>query len=143
MKLKIKLVDPSMPLPSYQTLGSVAFDLYSRTDLKIMPKSLGFIPLNIIAEIEDKDYALLIVPRSSTPKKKGLLIPHGIGIIDHDFCGKNDEIHFQCYNFSDKVVKIEKGERVAQGLLVKIAVADIVEVKKTKQKSRGGFGSTG
>jgi dUTP pyrophosphatase len=143
MKIKLKLIDDSLPLPSYQTDGSVAFDLYSRIDLEIKPKSLGFVPLNIVAEIGDKDYALLIVPRSSTPKKKSLLIPHGIGIIDHDFCGEDDEIHFQCYNFSNESVKIEKGERIAQGILVKTTIADIEKVDNVSKNSRGGFGSTG
>jgi len=39
---------------------------------------------------------------------------------------------------------IEKGERIAQALLVKIAkVEDFEEVARMSKKSRGGFGSTG
>ena len=89
MDLKIKLVDPTLPLPQYQTAGSVGFDLYARKDTVIEPQSLGLIPLNIVSQVP-VGYMLLVVPRSSTPKKKGLLIPHGIGVIDQDYCGEED-----------------------------------------------------
>jgi len=142
MKIEIKLVDSSLPLPSYQTDGAVAIDLYSRIDMEIAPKSLGFVPLNIIVKVP-KDHALLVVPRSSTPKKKSLLIPHGIGIIDNDFHGEHDEVNFQCFNFGDTPVEIKKGERIAQGLFVKIGMVEIEQVDEVKKESRGGFGTTG
>ena len=40
MKVKIKRVDKSLPLPKYETSGAVAFDLYSRIDMEIFPKQL-------------------------------------------------------------------------------------------------------
>ena len=142
MNIKIKLIDSTLPLPSYQTTGSVAFDLYSRVDMEIESHKIALIPLNITIKTPE-GFAFLVVPRSSTPKKKGLLIPHGIGIIDQDYCGENDEVMFQCYNFSDEVVKIEKGERVAQGMFVRIEKGDFEVVEKIEAKTRGGFGSTG
>ena len=77
MKINIKLIDPSLPLPAYQTPGAVAFDLYSRIDAVIKPKSLERLPTNIIVEVP-KGYMLEIKDRSSTLKKKGLLI---VGVI--------------------------------------------------------------
>lgn len=142
MQLSISRIDSSLPLPEYQTAGSVGFDLYSRVTMTIAPHSLALIPLNIIAKTPE-GYMLLVVPRSSTPKKKGLLIPHGIGVVDQDYCGPKDELLFQVYNFTDLRVTIEKGERVAQGLLVRIGVADIVEKEIVVKESRGGIGSTG
>jgi dUTP pyrophosphatase len=86
----------------------------------------------------------IVVPRSSTPKKKGLLIPHGIGIIDQDYCGPDDEVLFQVLNFTNKIIIVEKGERLAQGCFVPVARVNFNEVKKvTSDKSRGGLGSTG
>lgn len=142
MKLLLKRIDTSLPLPQYQTKGSVGFDLFSRVDMEIKPHELGLVPLNIIARIP-KGYMLLVVPRSSTPRKKGLLIPHGIGVIDQDYCGDEDELLFQVYNFTHTVTHVKKGERIAQGLLVKIAAPALNEVKKAYKKSRGGLGSTG
>jgi dUTP pyrophosphatase len=142
MKVKVKRIDLSLPLPQYHTEGSVCFDLLARIAMEIAPKSLGLIPTNIIIETPP-GYMFMVVPRSSTPKKKGLLIPHGLGIIDQDYSGPNDEVLFQVYNFTDTVVKIEKGERLAQGGFVRMDKAEFDEVEVVSEKSRGGFGSTG
>jgi len=142
MQVNIKRIDISLPLPEYQTTGSVAFDLYSRIDMTIAPKSLGLIPTNIIVQTPP-GYMLMIASRSSTPKKKGLLIPHGIGIIDQDYCGEKDEMLFQVFNFTDQEVLITKGERIAQGVFVKIDRGEWTEVAEMTDPNRGGFGSTG
>lgn len=142
MKVKIKRVDKSLPLPKYETDGSVGFDLIARTETVIEPQSLGFVPSNIIMEVP-AGFMLLISLRSSTPRKKGLSIPHGIGVIDHDYCGPEDEIKVQVYNFTKETVKIERGERIAQGVLVHIDKIQWEETDNIKDQSRGGFGSTG
>ena len=141
MKVKIKRVDKSLPLPTYQTAGSVGFDIYSREDVEINSHEIALIPGNIIVETPP-GYMLLVALRSSTPRKKGLIKPHGIGVIDNDYCGEGDEIKVQVYNNTDHVVKVEKGERIAQGIFVKIDKFDWEEVDMMG-KTRGGFGSTG
>lgn len=142
MKVEIKLIDPSLPLPAYQTEGAVAFDLYSRLDVEIPPKSLGMIKLNVIIKIPP-GYVLLVPSRSSLPKKKGLFLANSIGIIDQDYCGDDDEIGFLAYNFTDNSVKVDKGERIAQALFVPVEKVELVQVDKMDEKSRGGYGSTG
>ncbi|MCD6194786.1 dUTP diphosphatase [bacterium] len=141
-KVKIKLIDKSLPVPAYQTKGSVAFDIYARKTTVIKPKEIKLVPSNIILEVP-KGYFLLIAARSSLPLKKGLMLPNGIGVIDQDFCGPKDEIHIELYNFSNKKVVISKGERIAQTILVKIAKPNLVQGKIKNRQSRGGFGSTG
>lgn len=142
MKIKIKRVDKSLPLPEYKTSGAVAFDLASRINLDVEPHAVALIPLNIIVEIP-KGYTIILAPRSSLPLKKGLLIPNGIGIIDQDYSGPEDEWRLEVLNFTDKKVKIEKGERIAQGLLVPIEKILWKEIEEIDQPNRGGFGSTG
>lgn len=142
MKVDIKLIDPTLPLPSYQTGGAVAFDLYSRIEMEVKPRSLEFIPLNVVIKIPE-GYALVIASRSSTPRKKGLFLSNGVGVIDQDFCGDENEIQYLCYNFTDDVVKIERGERIAQGMFVKIDKADLNQVEKMSAENRGSYGSTG
>ncbi len=142
MQVKIKRIDTSLPLPEYQTAGAVAFDLYSREDMVIKPKTIVLVPTNIIVEIP-KGYMLAVAPRSSTPKKKGLMVPQGIGIIDQDYHGEKDEIMLQVYNFTDQEVTITRGERVGQAVFVRVDQVDWKEVEETKETSRGGFGSTG
>lgn len=140
MKVNIKRIDKSFPLPEYHTEGAVAFDLYSRVDMIIKPKSLERLPTNIIIEIPD-GYMLEIKDRSSTLKRKGLLV--STGYIDNDFHGEEDEILLQVYNLTDNDVKIEKGERLGQGVFVKVEKAQWEEVDKMKEIARGGFGTTG
>lgn len=142
MNIRIKRIDRSLPLPAYQTPGSVAFDIYSRIDMTIAPKTLSRIPTNLIIQTPH-GYMLVVAPRSSTPSKKGLSIPHGIGIIDQDFCGPKDEINMQVYNFTEGEVSIQRGERVCQGVFVPIERAEWQEIDSLDTKTRGGFGSTG
>lgn len=140
MKVRIKRIDKSLPLPKYQTGGAVAFDLYARQDCLIAAKQVYRIPTNIIIEIP-KGYMLYVQDRSSLAVKKGLMSISGI--IDQDYFGPEDEILFQVYNFSDKGVSVGKGERVGQAVFVRIDKADWDEAENDlKDSIRGGFGST-
>jgi dUTP pyrophosphatase len=140
MRVRIKRVDKTLPLPEYHTTGAVAFDLYSRVDAVIQPKTLERLPTNIILEIP-KGYMLEIKDRSSTLKKKGLLV--STGFIDNDYCGDSDEILLQVYNLTDKEVVVEKGERLGQGVFIKIDLAEWEETDTMNNNNRGGFGTTG
>lgn len=140
--VRIRRLDNSVPLPEYQTPGSVAFDLHAQSDQEIKPCSLGYIPTGLIIEVP-KGHTLLLASRSSGPKKMGLHIPHGIGIIDQDYHGPSDELIVQAYNPGNEVVKVLKNDRIAQGMIVPIAIAEFEEVDKLADDSRGSFGSTG
>ena len=142
MKVKIKRIDKSLDLPIYETDGSVGFDILAREEIIIPSKEIAMVPANIIVEVP-KEYMLIVASRSSTPMKKGLMPPHGFGIIDHDYCGPNDEIRVLVYNFKDEEVLISRGEKIAQGVFVHIDKFEWEEVDKIKEESRGGFGSTG
>lgn len=142
MQVHIKRIDNTLPLPEYQTPGAVAFDIYSRVDMTIDPRSVARIPTNLIIQVP-KGYVLSVVTRSSTPVKKGLLIPHGMGVIDQDYCGDTDEILYQVYNFTEEPVAIARGERVGQAMFLRVDAAEWHEVAEMNQVSRGGFGSTG
>lgn len=142
MKVKVKRIDTDLPLPKYETEGSVGFDLVARESTTIKSGSIELVPGNVIVEVP-KGYMLVVASRSSTPRKKGLTPPHGFGIIDHDYCGPEDEIKIQVYNFSGEDVGIERGERIAQGVFVKIDKFEWEEIEEVGGESRGGFGSTG
>ncbi len=142
-KLNIKLVDPSLPVPQYQTPGSVAFDVYSRIDIDIEPWKPTVIPLNLVVAVPAGHF-LMLSARSSTAKKFGLIVANGVGIIDQDYCGDNDEIGLSVLNFTGAPVHIAKGDRVGQATLVSMTKADEFNVvPKMDSKDRGGWGSTG
>jgi len=134
-------IDKSLPMPEYKTPGAVAFDIYAREQTEIPPTALGYIPTNLIVRIPE-GYCLLLASRSSTPKK-GLLVPHGMGLIDQDHCGPQDEMLVQVYNFTQAAVVVERGERIAQAMLVPIEKPELVEMAVAAENSRGHFGSTG
>lgn len=142
MKLKIKRIDKSIALPTYETPGSVGFDLVAREAVKIQPGSIELVPGNVIVQVP-QGYALLLISRSSTPRKHGLMKPHGVGVIDQDYCGEGDEVMIQVYNFTKHPVTIERGVRIAQGLLVRVDRFELEEVDEVNGETRGGFGSTG
>ena len=142
MKVKIKRIDKELPLPIYETDGSIGFDILAREETVVKSKSTAIIPANIIVEVP-KSYMLIVASRSSTPLKKGLMPPHGFGIIDHDYCGPDDEIGVIVYNFKEEDMTVNRGEKVAQGVFVHIDKFEWEEVDEIKEESRGGFGSTG
>jgi dUTP pyrophosphatase len=141
LNVNIKRVDPELPLPTYATMGSVGFDLVCREDTEIAPSGLARVPSNVIVETPP-GYMLLLTMRSSTAKRKGLLIPNGVGVIDQDYCGEGDELMVSVYNFRHEAVSVLRGERIAQGIFVPIVRVSWNEVERVGS-GRGGFGSTG
>ena len=142
MKVRIKRIDKSLPLPQYQTEGAVAFDMYSRIDAEVQPNEIKILPSNFIIEVPS-GCALIMASRSSLSVKKGLRLTNAIGVIDQDYHGPEDEIGIAVYNFTANSVEVKKGERIAQGFIVPIAKAEFDEAEEIKKESRGGFGSTG
>lgn len=140
MRVEIKRIDTSLPLPEYQTSGAVAFDLITRETTVIPARGIGRVPSNVVVKIPT-GYMLLLRDRSSTSKKKGLFCT--AGVIDQDYCGDNDEILVQYFNFTDSDVIIERGERLAQAIFIKIEKAEWSETDSMSALSRGGFGTTG
>ena len=87
-------------------------------------------------------YEAHILPRSSTFKRWGILLPNAMGIIDESYCGANDIWHFGALAMRDTV--IEKGDRICQfRIMEKMPPVRFEEVTVLGNRDRGGFGSTG
>lgn len=143
MNVRIKRIDTNLPLPKYETAGAVGFDLYVREGAIVQPHMPHAFPMNVIVEIP-KGFMLTVLPRSSTVKKTGLLIPHGFGAIDQDYHGPKDELLLLLYNPTDTPITIERGARIGQGIFVQVGIAQWEEQgDDLKSDSRGGYGSTG
>ncbi|MCA9371044.1 MAG: dUTP diphosphatase [Candidatus Peregrinibacteria bacterium] len=142
MKVRIQRIDPALPLPKHESAGAVGFDLVTRQTTVIEPGAIGLVPGNVIVQVPE-GYALLVIPRSSLPRKKALVCPHSIGVIDQDYHGPEDELLVQVQNISSEPVVVERGERIAQGMFVKVEQAKWEEVNDHGAETRGGFGSTG
>ncbi len=133
---------PDAVIPVYTTPGACAFDLCPIEDTTIQPGQIVRLRTGLVICVPD-GYTLLIAARSSLPKRFGLCIPQGFGIVDNDFCGPTDELHLQLLNFTNQPTSVKKGDRLAQGMFVPFVKSDFHEVEKLESKSRGGFGSTG
>jgi dUTP pyrophosphatase len=81
-----------------------------------------------------------IAPRSGITVKHNIHV--GAGVIDADYTG---EIKVVLYNVGKSSVTFEAFERIAQLILERIEVPEIIEVLELGETARGsgGFGSTG
>ena len=131
-----------MPLPTYATAESAGFDLSAAADLTIPPGQIKLVPTGLVIEVPS-GYFLGIFARSSTPLKRGLMVANGVGIIDPDYAGPEDEVRIQVLNISAGDVSVRRGDRLAQGIVLPAPRVSWDETTALRQETRGGFGSTG
>lgn len=141
MKFEQIAAYPDAALPKRSTKGAAGYDFECVIDTICPAHKITLIPTGIKAQI-DPGYYLQLAVRSSTPKKKGLILANGVGIVDEDYYNNPDNeghIMFQVYNITDNDVIIPAGERIGQGTFIRYAMTDddIAEGLRI-----GGFGST-
>ena len=131
-------------IPVRKTARAAAYDIEAAEDIVVPVYKPGIkptlIPTGLKAYCMD-DECYFLVSRSGGPKK-GLLTPHGFGLIDADYYENPDnDGHFmvQVFNCSDKDIKIKKGDAIAQVMFTKFLTVDNDDAKG---KRKGGFGST-
>lgn len=116
-------------------------DLSTAEDVEMKAGEWRMISLGISAELP-KDTFAMVVPRSSTFKRYGIMLTNSVGIIDNEYCGDEDIWKFPAYAMRD--THIEKGSRIAQFMLFRrMEAVGIEAVDSLGNKNRGGFGSTG
>src|ERR1051325_828434 len=90
LPVRIRRLHPAVPLPAYQTPGAAGFDLAASADVDIAPGAIALVPTGLVIQVPP-GHCLGIFARSSTPLKKGLMVANGVGVIDQDYCGPEDE----------------------------------------------------
>ena len=142
MRLKIKRLDPTIPLPSYGTDEAAGFDLAAASDVTIGPGQIALVRTGLIIEVPTGHF-LAIFARSSTPLKRGLAVANGVGVIDPDYSGPNDEVMIQVLNFTKADALVRRGDRLAQAIVLAAPRVTWNEVEEIRGVTRGGFGATG
>jgi dUTP pyrophosphatase len=142
MRLKIRRLDSTLPLPTYATGEAAGFDLASAHDVTIAPGRIALVRTGLVIEVP-AGYFLGIFARSSTPLKRGLLVANGVGVVDPDYSGPTDEILIQVLNFTDSDVEIHRGDRLAQAIILPSPRVTWEEAAELRREARGGFGTTG
>lgn len=95
-----------------------------------------------VGMILPQGYEALVLPRSSTPSKFGIVCANSMGVIDNSYNGDSDEWRFPARAIRDTV--INKGDRIAQFRIIENQPRIIFETVDTlNENSRGGIGSTG
>ena len=150
MNIKIKKLHNDAIVPKYQTSGSSGFDLHSIEDINIEPRMTALIKTGFCMSIPE-GYEMQIRPRSGLSLKSKLRIANSPGTVDSDYTGEIaiiiDNIKSEDYTNPSglDIIKIKKGDRIAQGVIVPIIRAIFEEVNELPKTDRGtsGFGSTG
>ena len=144
MKLKIKLLREGAVPPRYTTEGAAAMDLTACMDapVTIAPRQLVTLPTGLAIALPSAEYVALVFARSGLGIKHGIALSNGVGVIDSDYRG---EIQVGLTNLSDTPYTIQPGDRIAQLVVVPVALPELVWTQDLEDTGRGagGFGSTG
>ena len=140
-----RIKERDFELPKRSTKHSAGYDMFCPERVEILPYKIGdnptMIKTGVKAYMQDDEY-LMLCNRSSNPKKKKLIVPNGVGIVDADYTDNEDnegELGFLFYNLGNETVVIEKGEKLGQAIFQKYLVADDDVADGIRN---GGFGST-
>lgn len=145
MKLYIKRLENAkdLPIPKFMTSGSAGMDLYANVTESVIinPSEIKMIPTGIAIALP-KYYEAQIRPRSGLAIKYGISFVNTPGTIDSDYRG---EINVIMINLGNQPFKINRGDRIAQMVINKIEIPEIIEVNELDktERDKGGFGSTG
>ena len=129
-------------MPKRSTKYSAGYDFTNPEEVTIEPNKIAYVKTGIKASMY-RNEALILANRSSNPKKKGLVLINGIGLIDADYYNNEDnegEIAFAFMNITDEPITIQAGEKLGQGFFISY---HITEDDQADRDRFGGFGSTG
>lgn len=137
--VKVKKLHPDARIPEYKTEKSAGFDFYSIDTFIVEPGETKVIPSGLAFEIGDNS-ELNLRGRSGLSLKHCYMVKEGT--IDEDYRG---EVGFIISNYSLERLVLEKGDRIAQGVISPVIRETFIEVKELTPTERGagGFGHTG
>ena len=124
--------------PKRATPGSIGLDLFTPTDMFIPAKEQVLIHTDLIL-VPTLGHYICIASKSGLALKYGLTVEGGV--VDPDYRGN---VGVLLRNHSDQAHLFEEGEVIAQVIMEKAAMPEVVEMKIAKDTERGtgGFGST-
>jgi dUTP pyrophosphatase len=137
--MEVKKMSEFATIPSRGSKYAAGFDLYSAYDTIVKAKWNAIVKTDISISIPINTYAR-IAPRSGLAVKN--FIDVGAGVVDYDYRGNVGVVLFNHSNFD---FEIKKGDRIAQLILERICMANILEVDELAATERGisGYGSSG
>lgn len=167
--VKVKKLHDAAKIPKYARNGDAGFDLVAVEDTVVYPSQTGLVRTGLAFEIP-AGYEIQVRPRSGVSAKTRLRVSNAPGTIDSGFRG---EVKVIIDNLNPMVTEIEdfkpeiklitgwstemdesypkgaylvrKGDRIAQGVLAQVPVAqfEVVDELNESERGQGGFGSSG
>lgn len=141
VRLRVRRLDPGVPLPSYAHDGDAGLDLCAAEDVVLAPMERAAVATGLAIAVPT-GWVGLVHPRSGLALRQGLTVANAPGTIDAGYRG---ELKVILVNLGEDAVTIARGDRVAQLVLQEVGAAEVVEVDDLDDTTRGhgGFGSTG
>jgi len=141
--VKVSRIDPSVPLPQYESEGAAGMDLraFLDGDVSIPPLGRAKIPTGLRLEIPE-GFEAQVRPRSGLAVKYGVTVLNSPGTIDSDYRGDVDVI---LVNLGAEAFSVKNGDRIAQLVIAAVtrAVLEEADALSRTERGAGGFGSTG
>ena len=137
--IKIKYTKDMIPISQLDKGDMI--DLRCAEDTEMKAGEYKMIPLGVAMKLPE-GYFAIVLPRSSTFKRYGIILVNSMGVIDESFSGSNDIWSFPAYAMRDTF--IPKNDRICQFMIVKKQPEiEFETVDFLPDPDRGGFGSTG
>ena len=142
MNLRFMRLDERATLPSRAHASDAGLDLHALEEAVLAPGERAAIRTGVAVAIP-AGHAGLVVPRSGLAARHGISVVNAPGLIDSDYRG---ELQVLLLNTdSSRPFTVEVGARIAQLVIIRVALAVPVEVPELSDTVRGagGFGSSG
>ncbi|WP_411504282.1 dUTP diphosphatase [Brevibacillus centrosporus] len=165
-QVKIKKLHPDAVIPQYARAMDAGFDLVAVEDVLVAPGESVKVPTGLAFALPE-GFELQVRPRSGISAKTKLRLSNAPGTIDAGYRGEvailvdntreaSRTYKNVCLDASEKEVTVDqevdthsylikKGDRLAQGVIAIVPVAqfELVDELDETERGTGGFGSSG
>jgi len=135
--------DGDLPIPRPMSSAAAGFDICAAVEqaLLLQPGERAAVPTGLAMAVPAGS-EIQVRPRSGLALRHGITVINSPGTIDADYRG---EVKVLLANLGAEPFTIERGMRIAQLVVARVAAVEVSEVHVLEETDRGqgGFGSTG
>ncbi|AXE54593.1 dUTP diphosphatase [Aurantimicrobium sp. MWH-Uga1] len=142
MDQTIEVLINAETIPTYSHPGDAGADLSSAENLFLHPGERATVATGVSIALP-AGFVVFVVPRSGLAAKHGITVVNSPGTVDAGYRG---ELKVTLLNTDlREPFTINKGDRIAQMIVMPVVQARFIPVDKLPESERGesGFGSTG
>ena len=143
LEVRVRRLDPEVPLPAYAHAGDAGCDLVTTEDADLAPGERALLRTGLALALPD-GYAAFVHPRSGLAARHGVGIVNSPGTVDAGYRG---ELQVVLINHDpQEVLRVRRLDRIAQLVVQRVEQVVWREVDgelPTSSRGAGGHGSTG